>query len=166
MDMPQSIDYEEAVRQFQQKYRHYITLPEDRPTLKVPDEVIALRVALIEEEYEEVMAGIMNGDIVETADGIADLIYVLVGAALAFGIPINRVFTEVHNSNMTKLSVQEAEASIGAKYGNKTPKGANYLAPDIRGILFFPQQLTQLEEKNWKSDKYNPDGTLKYVGEV
>jgi predicted HAD superfamily Cof-like phosphohydrolase len=75
----------------------------DLPTLDVQDQVKELRCALIEEEAAEFRAAVEDGDIVAVADAIADLLYVVYGAALTFGIPAHAVFTEVHRSNMTKL---------------------------------------------------------------
>ena len=62
-----------------------------------------LRRALILEEAIETCEAIERGDIIEAADGIADLIYVAIGAALEFGIPLDRVWAEVHRSNMAKV---------------------------------------------------------------
>lgn len=81
-------------------------------------------------------------NLVEVADGIADSIYVLVGTAISYGIPIDRIFREVHRSNMTKTAIK---AMDGHKYGTKTPKGPDYIPPDIAGILSRPNQLTKLE---------------------
>lgn len=74
------------------------------PTLDVPDEIKALRCALIEEEAAELREALDADDIVEVADTVADLLYVAYGAALTFGIPVGAVFSEVHRSNMTKLA--------------------------------------------------------------
>lgn len=138
---PLSISYEAAVREFHVKYGHLIS---DQPTSNIPDEVKILRRKLILEEVEETLSamgftesGDWSGfeDIVEIADGIADTIYVLVGTAISYGIPIDRVFREVHSSNMTKTPVK---AEPGKKYGTKTPKGPDYKPPQIDRILYSP----------------------------
>jgi predicted HAD superfamily Cof-like phosphohydrolase len=61
-----------------------------------------LRASLIREESKEVTDAIDAGDIVETADGLCDLIYVCLGAALEFGIDLGPIFDEVHQTNMAK----------------------------------------------------------------
>jgi len=92
-------------------------------------ELIKLRMKLISEEYAETLMAALCANvspeltklgikdlvsIVDSAepdgfnlegvaDGLADLIYVCVGAALAFGIPLDRVWAEVQRANMAKL---------------------------------------------------------------
>ena len=62
-----------------------------------------LRLRLIREEYSETFNAMVADDIVEIADGIADLIYVLLGTAIEYGIDMEPVFKEVHRSNMEKI---------------------------------------------------------------
>lgn len=64
---------------------------------------IELRKSLIREEVGETLKAIDDGDLIEVADGIADSIVVLVGTALEFGIPLTRIWNEVHRSNMSKF---------------------------------------------------------------
>lgn len=104
----------------------------DAPTLDVPDAVKELRCALIEEEAAEFRAAIEDGDIVGVADAIADLLYVVYGAALTFGIPVREVFTEVHRSNMTKLG---DDALPLYREDGKVLKGPNFSPPDLMPIL-------------------------------
>jgi len=143
---------EEMLKEFHTKYGHMI---KDRPTLDIPQAVKILRAKLILEEVEETIramgfkVSIFLGEhdphmenLSEIADGLADSKYVIVGTAITYGIPEARVFREVHNSNMTKTP---APVSPGQKYGTKTPKGPDYVAPDISGILDVPEALTVLE---------------------
>jgi len=104
----------------------------DHPTLEVPDAVKQIRCALIEEEAAEFRAAVEAGDLVEVADAIADLLYVVYGAALTFGVPADEVFWEVHRSNMTKLG--EDGLPIYRDDG-KVLKGPNYSPPDLLPIL-------------------------------
>ena len=67
-------------------------------------------------------------DLVEVADGLADVIYVAYGCALEMGIPIDRVFREVHFSNMKKQSGATRE-------DGKITKPAGWQPPDIGSIL-------------------------------
>lgn len=130
---------EELVRDFQIKFGHFFP---EKTTTDLPDGVLELRIRLINEEFIEFMGGLTTRDLVEIADGAADLVYVAVGACIAHGIPFDRVFMEVHRSNMTKDNVK---VSGPQKYGTKTPKGPNYIPPDIGGILFEPWLPTALE---------------------
>jgi predicted HAD superfamily Cof-like phosphohydrolase len=131
--------YESMVRDFHLKFGH---LTNNSPTVDLPESVIKLRKSLIKEEVLETLTGIDSNDISEIADGIADAMYVLVGTAISYGIPIDRVFREVHRSNMTKTAVKAVD---GEKYGTKTPKGPNFIPPDIKGILEHPEKYTKLE---------------------
>lgn len=151
------LNAEKPLREFHEKYGHYIS---ETPSLDVPENVVILRHKLVAEEVGETFdamgtidLGSISGEpniiydsaersLVEIADGIADSIYVLVGTAVSYGIPIDRVFREVHRSNMTKTAIK---AEDGQKYGTKTPKGPDYIPPDIEGILSRPNELTRLE---------------------
>lgn len=87
-----------------------------------------LRIALIAEEFKELRDALEDDDVVEVADALADLIYVVVGSALQWGIPIGRVFREVHRSNMSKTGGPR-------RPDGKVLKGPNYSPPDIKSIL-------------------------------
>ena len=62
-----------------------------------------LRVKLMREELKELDTAMALSDMVGVADGIADLLYVTLGTAVAYGINIDPIFEAVHNSNMTKI---------------------------------------------------------------
>jgi predicted HAD superfamily Cof-like phosphohydrolase len=128
--MPEpSIDPIEALRASHAAWRLEVN---DHPTLDVPDAVKAIRCALIEEEAAEFRAALEEGDLVAVADAVADLLYVVYGAALTFGIPAAEVFAEVHRSNMTKLG--EDGLPIYREDG-KVLKGPHYSPPDLAPIL-------------------------------
>ena len=67
------------------------------------NEVKKLRVNLIQEEFDEFKAALGNDDMVEIADGLADILYVIYGAAVSIGLDLEPLFAEVHRSNMTKV---------------------------------------------------------------
>jgi predicted HAD superfamily Cof-like phosphohydrolase len=102
-----------------------------RPYLPPPERRI-LRMKLLAEELDELDSAMLQGDLIEIADAIADLLYVTYGTAHEFGIPIDAVFTEVHRSNMTKLD--DNGKPILRKDG-KVLKGPRYDPPRIAGIL-------------------------------
>src|SRR3979411_1373403 len=58
--------------------------------------------SLIVEETDELVQAIERADLVAVCDGLADVLYVCIGASLAFGLPIGAIFEEVHRSNMSK----------------------------------------------------------------
>lgn len=93
---------------------------------------VALRCDLISEECIELGQAIEQRDIVEVADALADLLYVTIGTALEFGIPIDKVFAEVHRSNMTKC----VDGKIIYREDGKVLKPKSYEPPKLREILF------------------------------
>jgi len=101
------------------------------PTLRDQD-TQDLRIDLIQEELDELALGIDNNDIVEVADALTDLLYVVYGAGHAFGIDLDECFTEVHESNMSKLG--EDGRPIYREDG-KVLKGPNYFVPNLEEIL-------------------------------
>ena len=119
----------EKVKEFMtmmgQEIKHEPELPRSLGTLE-------LRLALIDEEFGELREAIINDDIIEAADGLADILYVVYGAAAAFGIDIDDVFDEVHDSNMSKLG--EDNKPIYNDQG-KVMKGPHYFRPNIARVL-------------------------------
>ena len=91
-------------------------------------EVQNLRLSLITEELEELVEGFANEDIVEIADAITDLLYVVKGAAIDCGLDLEPLFEEVHRSNMTK---------IGSKFRSdgKIMKSASFEEPKLLEII-------------------------------
>ena len=122
-DRPAAIDPVDALAESHEVQR---LITNNTPTLDVPEAVKTLRCALIEEEAAEFRAGLAAGDIVGVADAIADLLYVVYGAALTFGIPVREVFAEVHRSNMTKLGDDGIPLY---REDGKVLKGPNFWAP-------------------------------------
>ena len=128
------MNYVEALREFQKavfvKSGHW---PADiGQTFIVNNETARLREFLHNEEAAE-LNDVLIGSDDDTSKAhllkeICDLLYVVFGTAVSYGIPIDEVFSEVHRSNMSK-SMDKNE--IG-----KTVKGESYSPPNIRPILF------------------------------
>lgn len=85
----------------------------------------------VEELNEYLEAAQVDGDIEAVADALADQLYILLGTAVAHGIDLEPVFTEVHRSNMTKFVDGKAILSSTGK----VQKGPNYDPPRIMPIL-------------------------------
>jgi len=101
------------------------------PTLPDPN-LAKLRLELIREEVEELNVGIEGMDIVEIADALTDILYVVYGAGHAFGIDLDTCYHEVHRSNMSKLG--EDGKPIYREDG-KILKGPDYFHPNLKDIL-------------------------------
>jgi predicted HAD superfamily Cof-like phosphohydrolase len=88
----------------------------------------ALRLDLINEEVQELTDGLGKKSMLEIADALTDILYVVYGAGHAFGIDLDECFNEVHRSNMTKLG--EDGRPVYREDG-KVMKGPNYSEPDL-----------------------------------
>lgn len=71
----------------------------ETPAIRRP----GLRAALIEEEARETCEAIRRGDLIEAIDGMCDVLYVVFGTAVEFGIDLQPFFNEVHATNMAKV---------------------------------------------------------------
>ncbi|TXF79433.1 nucleoside triphosphate pyrophosphohydrolase family protein [Chryseobacterium sp.] len=81
-----------------------------------------LRISLLQEELNELKEAIADNNLVEIADALCDLQYVLSGAVLEFGLGEKFVtlFNEVQRSNMSKAcSTHEEAAETIAYYQEK-----------------------------------------------
>jgi predicted HAD superfamily Cof-like phosphohydrolase len=102
-----------------------------RPQLPGRDER-ALRIKLLQEEYQEYIQAEKNNDIVEIADALADMLYIINGTCVSYGIPIDKIFQEVHSSNMSKL---DSNGQVLRREDGKVLKGPNYFTPKIKEII-------------------------------
>lgn len=94
----------------------------------------ALRFELMKEENEEYLEAVQKNDIVEIADALGDMLYILCGTILEHGLQdkIEAVFDEIQRSNMSKLG--EDGQPIYREDG-KVMKGPNYFKPNFEAIL-------------------------------
>lgn len=94
---------------------------------------ITLRADLLDEEHEELREAIEERDIVKVADGLADIAYIVLGTALEFGIPLDRVWAEVHRTNMAK--VDPTTGKVRRRADGKVLKPEGWTPPDIAKVL-------------------------------
>jgi predicted HAD superfamily Cof-like phosphohydrolase len=153
----QKIDSLNQVAQFHSTFGAPIV---EKPSIPSADRC-QLRVSLLAEELDELKEAIASNDLVEIADALCDLQYVLSGAVLEFGMGEKFVdlFNEVQRSNMSKAcqSLAEAEATVKfyadkdgtlaeiieenglwkvyRKSDNKVLKSINYSPADLVSIL-------------------------------
>lgn len=147
----------QLVADFHRTFKHPIV---SNPA--IPDESrCKLRVALLAEELKELEVAILEKDIVEVADALCDIQYVLSGAILEFGLgdKFKALFEEVQRSNMSKACDREDEARatvthyqqkdgtecyykqeegkwlVYRKSDNKTIKSINYSPADLHKII-------------------------------
>ena len=91
-----------------------------------------LRLELIQEELDELAQAVDDRDMIQIADALTDLLYVVYGAGHAFGIDLDECFQEVHSSNMSKLGPNGKPIH---REDGKVMKGPGYFEPDLEGIL-------------------------------
>ncbi|WP_304236728.1 nucleoside triphosphate pyrophosphohydrolase family protein [Jiulongibacter sediminis] len=152
----QSPDSLSQVADFHRTFHHPILEKPEIPSKQRCD----LRIELISEELKELQEAIDDKDIVEIADALCDIQYVLSGAILEFGLGdrFKELFDEVQRSNMSKAckNEEEAQATVkhyeakgttcfykkdGDKYlvfregDHKTLKSVNYSPANLKGIL-------------------------------
>ena len=96
------------------------------------EKIVKLRYDLIKEELDELSVAIRDKDIVEVADALTDLLYVVYGAGHSFGIDLDKCFAEVQRSNLSKLDIDGKP--IYNERG-KVMKGPNYSKPNLKQFL-------------------------------
>jgi predicted HAD superfamily Cof-like phosphohydrolase len=154
MQQPDSLN---LVAEFHQTFKHPIA-----PAPQIPSEERSkLRISLLDEEVKELEEAVKNKDIIEIADALCDIQYVLSGAVLEFGLgeKFKALFEEVQRSNMSKACGSEQEAKDTVSYyktnkdtecyyreeggrwlvyrksDNKTIKSVNYSPADLKKVL-------------------------------
>ena len=102
---------QKMVKEFHEKFgvqalNHPIIFPQkgEITTFNLNEEqrLMTLRLNLIREEFEELEEALLNRDIVEIADALGDLLYVVYGTGVSYGIDLEPIFEEIHRSNMSK----------------------------------------------------------------
>ncbi len=96
------------------------------------DKINKLRISLIQEELEEFKKAINDRDIKEVADALTDILYVTYGAGHAFGINLDNCFSEVQDSNMSKLG---NDGNPIYNRDGKVMKGPNYFKPNLKKFI-------------------------------
>ncbi len=141
---------QKLVQEFHSVYQMPDRLRDGLPSSLDTDR-LKMRMALIAEEVSELYAAVYgvaageqvakateqapddgNRDLVETADALADLVYVVYGMALELGIDLDTVLAEVQSSNLSKLM---PDGSVRRREDGKILKGPNFKEPDIAAVI-------------------------------
>lgn len=104
------------------------------PVGGIPEKDFELRHRLMHEENEEYLEAARNGNLVEVADALGDMLYILCGTILKHGLQdkIAEVFEEIQRSNMSKL---DANGQPIYREDGKVMKSELYFRPDIKAVL-------------------------------
>jgi predicted HAD superfamily Cof-like phosphohydrolase len=115
------------------EFHHAYDVATPDAAILLPPDIQILRERLINEELNEYHDAVRNGDIVEIADALADLAYVVIGTAVAHGLTqFDKIFTEVHRANMSKLG-EDGRPII--REDGKVLKGPNYTPPNLTPLI-------------------------------
>ena len=147
MQQPDSLN---QVAEFHRTFKHPIL---DSPS--IPSEKrCELRVELISEELKELAEAIKDNDILEIADALCDIQYVLSGAILEFGLgdKFKSLFDEVQRSNMSKACNTEQEAIDTVEFYAKE-KDTECYYQEVEGKWLVYRTA---DEKTIKSIYYSP----------
>ncbi len=118
------IDEQSMVEEF---HRTFGIVVQDAPMV-VDARTRALRIRLIQEEFEELKEALEKEELPSIAKEMADLLYVVYGTAVSYGLDMDPVFREVHRSNMSKVGGYKRE-------DGKWVKPATYSPARIEPIL-------------------------------
>ena len=99
--------------------------------LSLEGDQATLYMNLISEEYQETLSAFNSNDMIEVADGLADMVWVIMGMCNSCGIDFDSVWQEVKLSNMSKFPDGKA---IKNEHG-KIMKPESYFKPNIKKVL-------------------------------
>ena len=121
----------EAVKQFHTAFKLGI---KNKPTADLGEAKNLLRYKLMREENEEYLEAANTNDLVEVADALGDMLYILCGTIIEHGMQhkIEEVFEEIQRSNMSKLG---ADGKPIYREDGKVLKGPSYFPPNIKDIF-------------------------------
>lgn len=114
-------------------HRMFEIVVQEVPAL-VDDQTRALRIRLIHEEFEELKEAMAKSDLVGIAKEMADLLYVVYGTAVSYGIEMDAVFREVHRSNMSKVGGYKREDGKWVKPATYSPAAIEPILAEQVGV--------------------------------
>ena len=92
-----------------------------------------LRKNLLAEEYQEYLDGERANDLTAIGDALIDMVYIIYGTGIEYGLPMGELFDEVHRSNMTKID--PVTGRVIRREDGKILKPASYSSPNLAGII-------------------------------
>ncbi|WTA24474.1 hypothetical protein OG365_39670 (plasmid) [Streptomyces sp. NBC_00853] len=117
-----------SVREFHEK----CSLPIQRCPADISEELSTHRQRLLNEEVAELSEAAESGHLDHVARELADVVYIAYGTALTYGIDLDLVLAEIHQSNLTKLG---PDGRPELRADGKVLKGRSFVAPDVRAVL-------------------------------
>ena len=129
-----------------------------------PRNICDLRVNLIQEELNELKEAINKKDLVEVADALADIQYVLSGTIIAFGLQdqFADIFDEVQRSNMSKACNTENEAEATVKHYEVNKNTEGYVKKKEGKFIVYRKE----DDKVLKSVNYSPANLKQFINKI
>lgn len=124
------IDYLNMVKTFHSTFE----LPISHEPKSIDRKSFARRVRLIAEELSEYCSAVSSDNIVEIADALADLLYVTFGACIEHGLPMDKIFTLVQESNMSKIGGHKDSSGKFIKPKSYKPVDLTFLLKLIHNV--------------------------------
>jgi predicted HAD superfamily Cof-like phosphohydrolase len=145
------------VAEFHHTFKHPVI---DTPAMP-SKERSELRISLLAEELKELQQAVDDNNLVEVADALCDLQYVLAGAILEFGLgeKFKELFDEVHRSNMSKACKSLEEANLTIQHYKNTANTDSY-QKEIDGLFLVYRSG---DNKTLKSVNYSPANLKKFL---
>ena len=108
----------------------------------IPDDLKKLRGDLLHEEASELVEAMEGGDLTEIAKEMADVLAIVYGTAISYGIDVDEVFRQVHQSNMSKL---DKDGRPVLRADGKVLKSELYRPPyiDLTSQLLLPLEAAR-----------------------
>lgn len=107
--------------------------PTPQPDFPI-EEIARLKNKHLQEELDEIVKSLDEGNLEEYFDGLIDLVYVALGAAYLGNLPFNEGFRRVHEANMTKVrALKQEDSKRGSTYDIVKPPG--FVAPTLTDLI-------------------------------
>lgn len=107
--------------------------PTPQPDFPI-EEIARLKNKHLQEELDEIVKSLDEGNLEEYFDGLIDLVYVALGAAYLGNLPFNEGFKRVHEANMTKVrALKQEDSKRGSTYDIVKPPG--FVAPTLTDLI-------------------------------
>ena len=128
------MDFKEIISCVEKFHKAFSIENNYKPTVDLTSDDIMLRYNLMREENEEYLQAAKEGDLVEIADALGDMLYILCGTILKHGLQdkMEDVFLEIQRSNMSKL---DKDGKPIYREDGKVLKSELYFKPDIKKII-------------------------------
>jgi predicted HAD superfamily Cof-like phosphohydrolase len=153
------MDYIKMVEEFHKAFKAPILEKPQIPSKERCD----LRITLLQEELDELKEAIENNDLVEVGDAFGDIMVILAGSILEFGMgeKFNEIFENIHNSNMSKACNSQQEAIETLLFYKEKDGTEGYYKEDGGKWLVYRNG----DNKVLKSINYTPANIFNIINE-